>query len=91
MKVNILGTEYSVVETDKEHDKYLEDCDGYCDKTTKQIVITTKTEESDLHDWDWYRKKILRHEIVHAFFLKAVYKKILKASHLELWKHWLIG
>lgn len=71
MTINVLGTEYTVVETDKYTDKRLCECDGFCDKTSKEIVITTKTEESDLADWQWYRKKILRHEIIHAFFMES--------------------
>ncbi len=69
--VNILGTEYTVVETDKETDKRLSDCDGLCDKSSKEIVITTEYKESELANWEWYRKKILRHEIIHAFFFES--------------------
>ncbi len=69
--INVLGTKYTVVEIDKQTDKRLCDCDGFCDKTTKEIVITTKTEDSDLGNWEWYRAKILRHEIIHAFFFES--------------------
>ncbi len=71
MTINVLGTEYTVTETDKYTDHRLSDCDGFCDKTSKEIVITTKTEDSDLTDWNWYRSKILRHEIIHAFFFES--------------------
>ena len=69
--VNILGTEYTVVETDKETEKRLSDCDGFCDKSSKEIVIITEYEESELSNWEWYRKQILRHEIIHAFFFES--------------------
>lgn len=69
--VNILGTEYTVAECDKSEDKRLSDCDGFCDKTTKEIVVTKETADSELTNWEWYRKKILRHEVVHAFFMES--------------------
>lgn len=71
MKVSILGTEYTIKECSRAEDKYLEECDGYCDKTTKQIGIVTKTEDSNLGDWEVYRKKVLRHEIIHAYLFES--------------------
>ena len=70
-KINVLGTEYTIVEADSKSEKRLVSCDGFCDKTTKEIVITTKTDDSDLGCWEWYRRKILRHEIIHAFFIES--------------------
>ena len=73
MKVNILGTEWTISECSAEEDKVLEmrDVDGYCDKTTKRIVIIKKPDVSDLGNWDVYRKKVLRHEIIHAFLFES--------------------
>lgn len=71
LKVNILGTKYTIKETCKEKDSFLEKCDGYCDKTTRTIVITTEPKDSELGCWDIYRKKILRHEIIHAFLFES--------------------
>lgn len=71
MKIDVLGTEYSVFELSQKEDKLLETCDGYCDKTSKKIVITTKDEESNLDCFEEYRKKILRHEIIHAFLFES--------------------
>lgn len=70
-EIYVLGTRYTVVETDMQTDKRLSDCDGFCDKTSKEIVITTEKEGSELADWEWYRRKILRHEIIHAFFMES--------------------
>lgn len=69
--VNILGTEYTVAECEKSEDKRLYDCDGFCEKTTKEIVATKETSDSELTNWDWYRRKILRHEVIHAFFMES--------------------
>ena len=71
MKINVLGTEYTINECSPEEDKTLCDIDGYCDKTTKVICITKKTPDSNLGDWGIYRKKILRHEIIHAFLFES--------------------
>lgn len=71
MKVNILGAVYSVYDRSEEEDKNLKDCDGYCDKTTKEIVIKKKSAECNLGNFDAYRKKVLRHEIIHAFLFES--------------------
>lgn len=68
MKVNILGTIYTVDERTVEEDRYLKNCDGYCDKSSKEIVIVKKRDNNELNNWEWYRKKVMRHEIIHAFF-----------------------
>ncbi len=79
MNLNILGTLYTVEELTREEDPLLENMDGYCDKTKKRIVISTKSPDSDLGDWEVYRRKILRHEIIHAFLFES-------GLH-ECWEH----
>ena len=71
MIVNILGTDYTIEERTIEEDSFLKDCDGYCDKTTKQIVISKPAPNADLGDFEWYRKKLMRHEIIHAFLFES--------------------
>ena len=71
MIINVLGTEYTIHETDEHTENRLCDCDGFCDKTTKEICITTAPKECSLGDWTWYRNKILRHEIIHAFLFES--------------------
>lgn len=71
MKVNILGTEYTVEERTVEEDSYLSNCDGYCDKTTKEIVVAKQKPDNDLNNYEWYRKKVMRHEIIHAFLYES--------------------
>ena len=65
MKVSILGTEYTIQKLSKAEDSYLENCDGYCDKTSKRIVV--KTDNDDLDNIEVHIKKVMRHEIIHAF------------------------
>jgi hypothetical protein len=71
LKIDVLGTKYTILELPKSKDKSLESCDGYCDKTSKKIVITTKDEACDLECFEVYRRKILRHEIIHAFLFES--------------------
>lgn len=78
MKVNILGTEYTIVEQSTSENPKLTDCDGYCDKTSKTICVITKG-DSDLEDFAVYQKKVKRHEIIHAFLFES-------GLH-ENWKH----
>lgn len=72
MKVNILGTEYTICEKTEEQDCTLKKCDGYCDKTSKEIVVLkTSADNCDLHNPKWYTHKVLRHEIVHVFLFES--------------------
>lgn len=65
MIIDILGTKYTVSY------KPLTDLDGYCDKTTKEIAITTNDDNSNLGNFERYQKKVLRHEIIHAFMFES--------------------
>lgn len=77
-KVNILGTIYTIYEKTSEEDKHLLTCDGYCDKTTKKIVVT-KERYGNFEDFDMYFKHIKRHEIIHAF--------LHESGLLDNWEH----
>ena len=66
--VSILGTTYTIQELSTAEDISLKDCDGYCDKTDKRIVIAKKEADCDLGDFEQHRKKTMRHEVLHAFF-----------------------
>lgn len=71
-KVNILGTEYSIVECKPEADTRLDGGDGCCDDSVKEIVLTKHEPEPGYkHDLEAVRRKILRHEIVHAFLCES--------------------
>ena len=70
-KINVLGTEYTIEITPKSEDKFLERCDGYCDKTTKRIVVRAEDETNELDNYSVYLKTMLRHEIIHAFLFES--------------------
>lgn len=68
--VDILGTEYKIKYLSSKEDKRLEKLSGYCDSYSHLIVIR-KDENGNIHDFNAYRKEVLRHEIVHAFFFES--------------------
>ena len=72
MVINVLGTEYNIYRKTEEEDRFLEKCDGYCDKTSKKIVVREfKDGEVEFDNLKWYLDKVLRHEIVHAFLIES--------------------
>lgn len=71
MTVKILGTKYTIKELDRETDPFLEKCDGYCDKTTHTIVVLKSCPTSELGNFEEYKKKVKRHEIIHAFLFES--------------------
>lgn len=72
MKINILGTDYTVKTQTEATDKYLIGRDGYCDKTTKEIVIDEfKETDITVKNLKCYSKTVLRHEIIHAFLTES--------------------
>ena len=73
-EINILGTEYRIETHKVSEDSYLEEnkLSGYCGEEEKLIVIADMTEEKYFTGMDEkaqasYRKRVLRHEIMHAF------------------------
>ena len=68
--VHILGTEYIILKRSERDDKRLNNCDGYCDWTTKQIVVKQEM-YGNLGNMDFFIKKVIRHEIIHAFALES--------------------
>ena len=72
MTVNVLGVKYTIKESDKVADSNLENADGYCDFTTKTIVIDTfKDSPNSFKDLESYRKQVIRHELIHAFLYES--------------------
>lgn len=68
MIVNVLGTDYSIKQLNKVDDTNLEQCDGYCDRSIKEIVIDTFQDcPMSMKNLDNYKKEVIRHELVHAF------------------------
>lgn len=66
----ILGTPWELEYRSHDEDKILDDCDGYCDWTTRTIVVE-KELEGNLGNMMAYMNKVARHEIVHAYLLEC--------------------
>lgn len=70
-KVDVLGTEYSIyLDISESEDAMLEECDGYCDKTSKRIVICDCA-GANLDRIEDYQKYCIRHELIHAFMFES--------------------
>ncbi len=70
--IEILGTDYQVLFRKAENDKHLENYDGYFDFTRKLIVVGIFEEDSmSVGKLELYQKKVLRHEIIHAFLYES--------------------
>lgn len=68
MTVEVLGVPYKIIESNREEDNSLEESDGYCDYSTKKIVIDTfRNKPGSMEDLAKYKKKVIRHELIHAF------------------------
>lgn len=85
--VNILGTEYTIEPKELKD----EDIDGYCDSTSKLIVIRSDN-ENNVGDFGYLQKKQLRHEIIHAFMsesgLQCNWQHIEQFGHDETTVDW---
>ena len=74
MKIDILGTEYRIEIHKVSEDSYMKEkgLASYCEEENKLIVVADMSEEKyfvgmDEKAQETYRKKTLRHEIMHAF------------------------
>lgn len=93
MRVNILGTEYTIAEFSKEEYAFPENCDGCCDSTSKTIVILSNDVDSNLDDYRTYKNKVMRHEIIHAFLnesgLQENFEHANRYGHEETMIDWI--
>ena len=71
-KVNILGSEYDILFRNEEADKNLNNRDGYCDHTSRKIVVYdwTKTDYT-LEKIQKHINDTIRHEMTHAFLSES--------------------
>lgn len=71
VEIDVLGVKYAVEEHSEEEDKILKEADGYCDKTSRKIVVKRKSDDCDLDAFEVFQKKVLRHEIIHAYLFES--------------------
>ena len=74
MKINVLGTEYQIIKnaTASEYPILESKADGFCDFSTKKIVICDmKPDDYSMKNLEMYEEKVIRHELVHAFMYES--------------------
>lgn len=72
-KINVLGAEYTIEHLKRDEDKMFKngEADGYCDSSSKRIVLRMEDDMDNLDDYSVYLKKLTRHEIIHAFLFES--------------------
>lgn len=69
MKISILGTEYIIKKQTEKDNPKLVNANGLCETCSKEIIINDfEVDNNTLDNVDVYRDKVLRHEVIHAFF-----------------------
>ena len=81
MVVSVLGTIYTIEIKTPEEEPGLENCDGFCDNTSKRIVVKPETKNDNLDQYDVYMRKVLRHEIIHAFLNESGIQENYKSAN----------
>lgn len=72
MKLNILGSEWTIEYRNVDIDPILQDGNGgYTDPSINLIVISNKGNDDDVADFSKIQKRYLRHEIIHAFLYES--------------------
>lgn len=67
--INVLGTKYTIRESNENKDSVLVGKDGYCDTSVKLCVVDemNQNEPGMKKDLTEYKKSVKRHELIHAF------------------------
>jgi hypothetical protein len=74
MKINILGSEWELFERTRAEDEKLNGCMGYSDHTLKHLVaLNPEGAKEDFcnSDAEFEKRRIIRHEIIHAFLYES--------------------
>ena len=71
MKINILGSEWTIEYRNADADPQLKENDGYTDHSVKLIVIANKKDNCEIQDFQCMQKENLRLEIIHAFLFES--------------------
>ena len=74
-RINILGSEWNIKFGNEEQYPNLKNMDGYCDQSTREIIVDDMEKYQEQlgskADLPNYRKKVTRHEIIHAFLFES--------------------
>lgn len=66
IKVNILGSEWTVRSATEAEEPRLENKNGFTDWTTRLICLEREP-QGDIGSMETYMNKVIRHELIHAF------------------------
>ena len=69
----ILGETWTIAIVPTSADKRLNDCDGFCDKTSRRILVDdySQCDDYNLDNKQAQISQNIRHEIVHAFMFES--------------------
>lgn len=69
----ILGEKWLIAIVPTDTDKRLAHCDGFCDRTSRRILVDDMAacDDFELDDRTAYVAQNLRHEIIHAFMYES--------------------
>lgn len=88
-KVNVLGTEYKIRKvTEEEYPKLKTmDANGLAELYSKELIINSQMDDSGkaFAKFDEFEKKVVRHEIVHAFFHESGLNDYCNDENLVDW------
>lgn len=73
-QVSILGCNWDIHESDEIQESRLVGADGFCDDSAKEIFVDSlaRVDKSRAKkNLESYKKKVLRHEITHAFLYES--------------------
>lgn len=75
MRVDVLGTKYTVIEKACKDEPmfYSNEAAGYCDPTVRQIVIRKDMPpvRNPVDNHQQIKQETIRHELMHAFFFEG--------------------
>lgn len=86
--VSILGTKYNIIEQDETENSKLREANanGLCEVYSKEIVLRKfEQHPCNYKNFDEFRKKVLRHEIIHAFFMESGLTQYMEDEQLVDW------
>lgn len=73
MKVNVLGTDYEIIEQSESDNPKLRGANGICEVYAHKIILNAdvKEDEMSFENFQAFKNRVLRHEIIHAFFAES--------------------
>lgn len=90
MKVNILGTEYEIRYLKESEYEKLKICDanGLAELYAKELIINSEIDDGSgkvFANFKEFEKKVIRHEIIHAFFHESGLEDYTSDENLVDW------